>query len=78
MRPNPAANLQIRVTPINREIVISSVPNGQFSVAVIPRFDGEPRPVLFKTMNEANGYAGGLRLVRGWPVSIVLDDASHG
>lgn len=78
MSPAPVAALKVKAAPIDREIVISAAPGGRFRVAVIPRLDGEPKPEVFSAMTEARGYAGGLRLVRGWPVRIAIDGASRG
>lgn len=64
----PIAPLAIKAAPIDRLIVIAPAAKGRFRVAVVPRLDGEPAPSVFATHREAKGFAGGIRLVRGWPI----------
>lgn len=64
LAPSP----HIRVTPI---------PGGRFDVEVIPPpAEGASFDQTFPTYKAARGYAGGLRLVTGWPLIDLAED--HG
>jgi hypothetical protein len=50
-----------------RRIIISAVPAG-FRVAVQPPVEGEDLDADFQVYRKARGWAGGLRLTRGWRI----------
>ena len=50
-----------------RRIIISTVPTG-FRVEVQPPVEGEELDADFPVYRKARGWAGGLRLTRGWRI----------
>ena len=54
------------LSPINHEVHITS-DNGAFLVAILPPNPDFP-PQLFTDYRRARGFAGGIRMVRRWPI----------
>ena len=48
-----------------RRIILTALPNG-YRVQVIPPVEGEDLDADFPLYRKARGWAGGLRLSRGW------------
>lgn len=59
----------IRPVAIDRQITIRPHGNGRFRVAVEPRLDREPPPVIYGKRADANAHVAGLQMARGWPVT---------
>lgn len=49
---------------------------GAYLVAVVPPVEDYP-PQLFGTHKEARGFAGGIRMCRGWPIDDQTMEARH-
>lgn len=62
------------MTAPDRIITISHCPEG-FAVCVTPPVDGDDLDQTFADHRRARGWAGGLRMTRGWRIVDLASDA---
>ena len=62
-----APAIMVGPKPIDRVIVVRPF-NAGFQVAVEPRLEGDPEPTQHSSLKDARGFAGGIRLSKGWPI----------